>query len=188
MGSPLWLGCQVRGCHAADLRQSPAGLAASPSHPTPERPCPLPGLRLRDPPSWHLGLTALTPNLHLPAQTSPLAPAPVEGPSVPTALGEDSLPKTPHQLQPTAMDRCVHSLPQGPSRAQSRPAPLLACPLGPSYLLTCLDTPHPPSPLDPKAEIHPKPPHPPPAPLMSLSTPTPCSPEGLPRPSSLAAS
>lgn len=73
-------------------------------------------------------------------------------------------------------------------KLKATPAPLLACPLGPSYLLTCLDTPHPPSPLDPKAEIHPKPPHPPPAPLMSLSTPTPRSPEGLPRPSSLAAS
>lgn len=119
MGSPLRLGCQVRGRHAADLRQSPAGLAASPSHPTLERPCPLPGLWLWDPPSWHLGLTAPRPKLPLPAQTSPLAPAPVEGPSVPTALGKDSLPKTSHQLQPTAVDRRVHSLPQGPSQAQS---------------------------------------------------------------------
>ena len=83
MGLPLQLGCRVWGRHAADLQQglilwagSPAGPAVSPSHPTLERPCPLPGLWLGDPPSWHLGLTTSCPK---PAPPSPDKPS---GPSI----------------------------------------------------------------------------------------------------------
>lgn len=182
MGSPLRLGCRVRGRHAADLQQGLilwAGI--SPSHPTWNAPVPSLGSGLATPNPGTLGSPFLAPNLPLPAQTSPLAPASVEGPSVPTALEEDSIPKTPHQFQPTAVDRRVHSPPQGPSLAQSHTRTISGLPTQAFISPDLSGPPHPPGPLDPKAEMHPKPPHPPPAPLMSLSTPTPPQPQGCPQ-------
>ena len=176
MGLPLQLGCRVWGRHAADLQQglilwagSPAGPAASPSHPTLERPVPSLGSGLATPHPGTLGSPLLAPNLPLPAQTSPLAPASVEGPSVPTALEEDSIPKTPHQFQPRAMDGHVHSPPQSRTRAISGlptrafVSPDLSGPptLQARWTLRPRCTPSPtPSPCTPDVSQHPRPPQP----------------------------
>lgn len=155
----------------AVIQQSPAGLAASPSHPTRPRPCPLPGLWLRDPPSWHLGLSSLT--LPKPAPSQPrqaLWPWHLLGSfctNCPWGGSSRRPPPAPTDSRGPTCPLCLRDHPE----LRPTPAPLLACPLGPAYLLCCLSTPHPPGPLDPKARFTPSP-HPSPAPMMSLSTPT----------------